>query len=344
MPQFALTAAPRARLALRTVATAFLLASPLLRVYAQTLRDDFGDDERPHAAKWDYATGEVPPKSIWAGVHNAINGGDADNAGLVIADGVDTRGKPRPGRLYIEDLGLHQHAAHDPPKKPLLGVGWEPQDSKTNNAPFLYTLVAADKDFDVVIKSTAQFAGRWSYLAVIVRVAGPAVGFGTGEPFDSTESFVTVGSFRPASGNSEEASLLLQNTINGSVGSDDVYCDLAPEGPSGALPIWIRLSKRGGNISAASSVNGVDWLEPSNAKVTNHELDVPGTMLEVGLSYMRFNNPEILDGARPAAVIDFFELTFSQGSQPNLVFWSSVVALLFGAIVTATIYFRRNNV
>jgi hypothetical protein len=310
---------------------------------AQTLRDDFGDDARPNKARWDFATGKVPEGDIWVGVHNATNGGNKDTAALFMADGTDAQSKSRAGRLFIEDLGLHRNAKHNPPGDPLLGVGWEPQNTGQNNAPFLFTSIAADKDFDVVTKLTAQFSGRWSYAAIIIRAAGPPVGRGVGDGLDPAENFITVGSFRPNEANANEASMLLQNTINGATGNPDIIADLAPDGGTGALPIWIRVRKRGGRISAASSVDGNEWLEPSNAVMTNNELNVGGRSLEVGLSYMRFGNPQTPEDTRPVAVFDFFELSgpANASSSPSLFWIAGGAAALLIAVAALGMGLRR---
>jgi hypothetical protein len=318
------------------ICCAALVLSYSSRAGAQIKRDDFGDDKKPNAAKWDYSSGKVPPNGIWVGIHNAKNGGNAETPAAFLADGIDPLKKPRAGRLYIEDLGLHQHLNHNPPGDPLIGVGWEPQDSGKNNAPFLYTTIDAQTDFDVVTRVTSQYAGQWSYAAVIIRAAGTPVGRGTGEGLDPSENFVTVGSFRANSANGSIATLLLQNTRNGATGNPDIVTDLAPEGGTGALPIWIRLSKRGGTITAASSVDGEEWLAPDNATVNNDALSAVGKTLEVGVAYMRFNNPQTPEGVRPAAVFDFFELRPLQADgslpMPVVVGAASVLLLLIAAI------------
>jgi hypothetical protein len=297
-------------------------------LHAQTLRDEFGDDAKPHTAEWDYTTGKVPPGGIWVGIHNPKNGGDEENAAVFTADGKDVHTRSRAGRLYIEDLGLYQQNGHNPPSDPLLGVGWEPQNSGINNAPFLYTTVPTEKDFDAVLKITSQTSGPWSYVAIVVRRAGPPVGLGPEDGLDSNENFVTAGSFRPNADNGDEALLLVQNALNGTVGHRDILSDLAPEGAVGSLPVWVRISKRRAQFTAASSLDGVNWLEPSDAVAANEQLNAPGKLLEVGISFMRFSNPVTPEGSRPASVLDSFELHIVDSSEPRIVPWIVGVGIL----------------
>jgi hypothetical protein len=313
--------------------------------FAQTLRDDFGDGYEKQIGEWDYTSGKVPSGSIWKGIHNPRNGGDRENPAAFLANGVGPDGKSRPGRLYIEDLGLHRNKLHDPPGNPLLGVGWEFETTGRNSAPFLFTEVDSRKDFDAVLKVSTQFAGPWSYLAIIVRRAGPPTGFGSGEPLAAEESFVTAGSFRPNADNSGEIFLIVQNAINGGAPTpSEVTCDFAPAGPSGALPAWIRFSKRGDRFTAASSLDGISWVEPSDASFTNSELAVDGRTLEVGISYMRFDNPVTPEGERPAAVVDYFELTFVEVPNFAIGWWAVLGIAILAAAVALVKFAPRSRV
>ena len=255
--------------------TLLAASSAWSQAVVQVRRDDFGNDAMPHAQQFDFTTGMVPAGGIWNGIHNPTNGG-GDLGGtfvpaVFVRDGFNFDNSiDKAGKLHVEDLALHLNSNAG------LGTGWEPQGDK-NNSPFLFTTMDAYYDFDAIVKIDAQTAGNWSYAGLIARVAGPPVNICCGQDaansFGTDENFVTVGAFRTDAANVGNASLLLQNTVNGGAGGGgspgEVNTDLAPAGAAGASPIWVRVLKRGGSITGASSADGTTWLEPANAVVVN---------------------------------------------------------------------------
>jgi hypothetical protein len=318
----------------RVVSSAVFFCSLLAAssVWAQAVvqvrRDDFGN-ATPHSQQHDFTTGMVPAGGIWNGIHNPTNGG-GDLGGqfeeaLFVRDGFSFEGTDKAGLLHVEDLGLHLNSNAS------LGTGWEPQGDK-NNSPFLFTTMDAFYDFDAIIKIDAQTAGNWSYAGLIARVAGPPVNICCGQDaansFGADENFITVGAFRTDAANTGNASLLLQNTVNGAGGGGgspgEVNTDLAPAGAAGASPIWVRVIKRGGSITGASSADGTTWLEPANAIVVNPALSRTAqgqAMLEVGPTFHTYPG-----GISGSADFDFFELTIREPSTPTDAQWTPPAA------------------
>jgi hypothetical protein len=288
-------------------------------------RDDFGDPAMPHAMQHDYTTGTVPAGKMWTGVHNPTNGGTPAAPAFFVADGFAFDGTDKAGKLHMEDLGTH------PNSNATFGTGWEAQGDK-NNAPFLFTTFSgtpeAQYDFDAVVKIDSQTAGNWSYAGIIARVAGPPVGICCGQDeansFATTgpnaENHVTAGVFRTDAANPGNATMLIQNTLNGAAGQGDLIVDVAPTGDAGAQPIWLRLQKRGAQFTADSSVDGVTWFDDpaTNNSTVNSELNVAGRTLEVGLSFMTFPG-----GVSGNADFDFFELKLYESSIPTLAVWGA---------------------
>jgi hypothetical protein len=287
----------------------------------ETRRDDFGN-ATPHAQQHDFTTGMVPAGGIWNGIHNPTNGG-GDLGGtfepaVFVRDGFNFDNSiDKAGKLHVEDLGLHANS------NMTVGTGWEPQGDK-NTSPFLFTSMDAYYDFDAIIKIDEQTAGNWSYAGLIARVAGPPVNICCGQDeansFGPEENFVTVGAFRTDAANVGNATLLLQNTVNGGGGMPgEVNTDLAPAGAAGASPIWVRVIKRGGSITGASSEDGTTWLEPANAVLVNPALTRSAqgqAMLEIGPTFHTY-----LAGISGSADFDFFELTIREPSTPTDAQW-----------------------
>jgi hypothetical protein len=274
-------------------------------------RDDFN-------TTWDYTTGTVPPGSIWNGIHNPTAGGMGappgctENAACFVSNGVDFTGAMHTGQLYVEDL-LNSN------------IGWEADQPDYNNAPFLHTdfsgTASAQYDFDAVVKIDSQVAGAWSYAGIIARVAGPPVGIapGSGTAFTAAENFVTAGTFRTADATPENGNILVQNVVEGAGANlADLFVDLAPDGAAGAIPVWLRLKKRGAVFSVDSSTDGTTWFEETPNSVTNQALNTPGQTLEVGVSYMAFNTSSI----EGSADFDFFELTLYESAAPTAGVWN----------------------
>jgi hypothetical protein len=303
-------------------------SSAWAQAVVEVRRDDFGN-ATPHSQQHDFTTGMVPAGGIWNGIHNPTNGG-GDLGGqfeeaLFVRDGFSFDGTDKAGLLHVEDLALHLNS------NAALGTGWEPQGDK-NNSPFLFTRMDAFYDFDAIIKIDAQTAGNWSYAGLIARVAGPPVNICCGQDeansFGPDENFITVGAFRTDAANVGNASLLLQNTVNGAGGGGgspgEVNTDLAPAGAEGASPIWVRVIKRGGSITGASSADGTTWLEPANAVVVNPALTRTAqgqAMLEVGPTFHTY-----LAGISGSADFDFFELTIREPSTPTDAQWTPPAA------------------
>jgi hypothetical protein len=310
------------------IVAAIAASSAWAQTVVEVRRDDFGNTATPHAQQHDYTTGTVPVGGIWNGIHNPTNGGDATTPALFVADGTAFDGTDKAGKLHVEDLAFHVNS------NGALGVGWEPQGDK-NNAPFLFTTFSgtpqAQYDFDAVVKIDAQTAGNWSHAGIIARVAGPPVGICCGQDeansFATTgpdaESFVTAGTFRDNAANPDNATLLIQNTLNGAVGAGDIAVDLAPAGAVGGgatTPIWLRLQKRGAQFTADSSLDGVTWFDDpaTNNSTVNEALNVPGRTLEVGLGFMMY--PTAPSGGN--ADFDFFELTLYESQIPTSATWN----------------------
>jgi hypothetical protein len=295
----------------------------------ETRRDDFGDPTMPHAMQHDYTTGTVPVGKMWNGIHNPTNGGSETVPALFVADGFAFDGTDKAGKLHIEDLGLHVNS------NATLGTGWEPQGDK-NNSAFLFTTfsgeAAAQYDFDAVMKIDAQTAGNWSYAAIIARVAGPPVGICCGQDaansFATTgpdaENHITAGVFRTDAANPDNATLLVQNTLNGGGGMPGEFIvDLAPAGAVGGgatTPTYVRLQKRGAQFSADSSLDGTTWFDDpaTNNSTVNGELNVPGRTLEVGIAVMGFPG-----GVANLVDVDFFQLDLYRSPIPTLAKWNA---------------------
>jgi uncharacterized protein (TIGR03382 family) len=304
--------------------SALVASSVSAQELVETRRDDFGDPTMPHAMQHDYTTGTVPAGKMWNGIHNPTNGGGPGFPALFVADGSAFDGTDKAGKLHVEDLGLH------PNSNGTVGIGWEPQGDK-NNGPFLFTTFSgepqAQYDFDAVVKIDSQTAGNWSHAGIIARVAGPPVGICCGQDeansFATTgpnaENHVTAGVFRTDPANPANASLLVQNALNGGGGlPGELNVDLAPAGAAGGSPIWIRLQKRGAQFTADSSLDGVTWFDDpaTNNSTINAEMNVAGRTLEVGLSFMTFPG-----GVSGNVDFDFFELKLYRSRIPTLAIW-----------------------
>ena len=236
---------------------------------------------------FDYAAGggAVPGGSIWSGIHNQTNGGDASTPAILEANGADFNGNPKPGVLFIEDLVLHPNTDGQ------LGVGWE---GDKNNAPFLFANVDAGNDFEAVIKINAQTAGFWSYTGIIARRPGAPpnpVGLGPGDTLAASESFITTGSFRTTD-TDDPATTEVDETLNATILTQNIVNLNETEANDGVvlngLPLWIRMTKKASQFTAASSLDGTTWADRN--VVINPELNTAGELLEIGPSHMMFTS------------------------------------------------------
>jgi hypothetical protein len=266
----------------------------------QTRRDDFGG-ATPHASQFDYTTGNVPAGGIWTGIHNPNNGGDTATPALFVADGTDFFGADKSGKLFIEDLNTHVQT----PGNGMSGIGWE---GARNNGPLLFTEMPAEKDFEAVVKIDAQTKGNWSYVPIVARLKGPPVGRNAGEGLDPMENFVTMGSFKTAA----QDGILTQNIVNAVEAEPPIQAAAG----MGNLPLWTRVTKIGGQFTAASSADGTTWT--NHQVVNNGNLTTTGQTLQVGLGYVNFG------GQSGSADIDFFELKIYSAGTPTDARWNYV--------------------
>jgi hypothetical protein len=279
----------------------------------ETRRDDFGG-ATPHAMQHDYTTGMVPAGGIWSGIHNPTNGGGpfgdppVDTPALFVADGTAFDGTDKAGKLHVEDLNLHPQTSGTP------GIGWE---GDRNNAPMLYTNVPAENDFDAVVKIDQQTSGQWTWAGIIARVAGPPVGLGDGDGLDPAENYVSAGRFATDVANAATSTILRKNIVNGAQVADGQFG--AIEG--GNVPLWVRLTKIGGEFSTARSSDGTTWETFPDATVNNGALVGAGQTVEVGIGYMLFNGANVGTGT---ADFDSFEIKIYEGGTPTDATWSYV--------------------
>lgn len=251
-----------------------------------TFRDDFGNDANPNGAMFDFTTGNVPAGSIWSGIHNPTNGGVPESPGFFVSDGFDFDGNSKAGKLFIEDLGAHLNEDGS-----TVGIGWE---GGRNNAPFLYRTIPADANFTATMKIDAQTAGNWSYLPIIARLAGNTVGHGIGGALDPTESFVTLGSFKPNDAAPDDGFILSQSIVNA------VETETGGPGFTTPMPMWLRVEKIASQFTSFISFDGTTFTQQN--QINNTALNTAGTSLEVGMAYQRFI------GAYGTAEIDYFEI------------------------------------
>jgi hypothetical protein len=263
-------------------------------------------------AEHDFTGGAVPAGGIWDGVWNETNGGDAGTPAFFVSNGEDFFGNPKPGVLFMEDLGLHPNTDGN------FGVGWE--GNKTS-APFLFRNVPAENNFVATIKINAQTNGQWSYAPIIARHAGPTPGQTQGDDLDPEESFITIGSFHTTAADNEDtpdidetlnSSILTQNVINTAETEQNPFA-------GNGLPIWVRMTKQGGQFTPSFSLDGTTFTD--QAPMVNPELNVPGEMLEVGPSYMTFAG-----GSGGELEIDFFEIEVSFSPPPLFSSWSPIAS------------------
>ena len=251
-----------------------------------TFRDDFGVDANPNAAQHDFTTGTIPANSIWSGIHNPTFGGSPDLPAFFVRDGFDFDGNSKAGKLFIEDLNLHPNEDGT-----TVGTGWE---GNSNTSPFLYRTIPADANFTATMKLDAQTAGQWSYVPVIARLAGNTVGHGVGGTLDPTESFITMGSFRPDAASPNNGFVLSQSIAN------TVETEIGAPGFTTALPMWVQVKKTGGQFSSHISFDGITFTQQN--LMNNALLNAAGKFLEVGPSFtMHHTNSG-------SAELDFFEL------------------------------------
>ena len=232
---------------------------------------------------------------------------------LFVADGFAFNGESKAGKLHVEDLNLNLQTSGTE------GIGWE---GDRNNAPFLFSNLPANRDFDAVTKIDAQTAGQWSWAGIIARVAGPPVGRGDGDGLDPAENYVSVGRFATDVANTATSSVLRKNIVNGAQVADTNL----GAGAGGPLPLWIRLTKIGGQFTHARSTDGITWESFLNNQVINAALNGAGQTLEVGLSFMVFNGANI-DAGGPAD-FDFFELKVYEAGTPTSATWTGVAGVL----------------
>jgi hypothetical protein len=340
----ALAALARTRRRITSRSASLLAAGGLLATCTATARADvltFGTGSDPNAPVtyrdefdtfFDYANGggAVPAGTLitstpgatnksWTSIHNPLGGGAPGTPPVLQANGMAFNGTPKPGVLYIEDLVLQPNTTAG-----TLGMGWE--GNKTNG-PLLHANVRAEDSFDAVIKINAQTAGNWSYTNIIARRAGPGVGRTVGDMLEPTERFVTMGSFRAAADDpgtpaneALNANLLTQNVLE--VDNTDPTPEEQEVNTGGAnattgLPLWVRMTKSGGQFTSATSLDGVNWTTRNS--VFNTDLNITGQMLEVGPSFTLHNNAPIAPGDTD---IDFFEITVRKTQRPLDATWA----------------------
>jgi hypothetical protein len=260
-------------------------SSPALAQFG-TFRDDFGVDASPNAAQHDYTTGTMPAGSIWSGIHNPTFGGSPELPAFFVADGFDFDQNSKAGKLFIEDLNLHINEDGTS-----VGTGWE---GNSNTSPFLYRTIPAEANFTATMKIDAQTAGNWSYVPVIARLAGNTVGHGIGGTLDPTESFVTMGSFRPDAANPQNGFVLSQSIAN------TVETEAGAPGFTTAPPMWLQVKKIGGQFSSHISFDGITYTQQN--QMNNALLNVTGQFLEVGPSFTMHHS------GVGSTELDFFEL------------------------------------
>ncbi|MCA9189908.1 MAG: hypothetical protein KDA99_29995, partial [Planctomycetales bacterium] len=305
---------------------------------AQLLRDDFD-------VLHDYSTGTVPAGGIWSGVHNSTNGGDAVTPGFFVANGTDAFGGSKAGVLFIEDLNLHANTNGN------LGTGWEPA---WTNAPFLYTEVPADKNFEVTTKIDNQTTGFWASSGILARVKGDPVGQGLGDAISGFNS-AAVASFYPAEDNHQIQLQIIRPNETGTAAVEDENNAAVPV--AGIFPLYLRMVKEGPTFTSWASEDGTNWSQYNGLEV-NAALAESGKTLEVGLYNTRYG------GSAGDVDFDFFEINItdpvtvtsatwivdSAGNWNNFANWdanvagaipnNNQVAVLFGSAITApkTVY------
>ena len=255
------------------------LRDGLDRIARAQFRDDFGDPASPHAAQFDYSTGAVPGGGFWTGVHNPANGGNASMPSVFVADGFDSQGNNKAGKLVIEDFNKHENTDGS------MGIGWEP---RWNNAPFLYREVPSTMNCVATMKINAQSDGLWSYSPMIARFKGTpphAVGLGPGDALDPHESFVTTGRVAGST------------FVTRSIRNAHKHYDVGETIVSGT-PLWIRMFKVFSEFRTSYSFDGVTFHHTHG--VTNPFLHQYGETLQIGPSFMMFGG----DAGR--VEIDFF--------------------------------------
>lgn len=291
----------RSMASLLIAAVVCLIAAPSAQ--AQVFRDDF-DVFHDYSGASGGTAGDVSG-TIWDGIHNPTNGGDANFPGYFVANGADFNGVPKPGVLFIEDLSLHENPDLS------LGVGWE--FNKTS-APFLYKEAPAEKDFEAVMKISAETAGFWSTTGLMARVQGPATGRGPGdtEPF-ADENFVNAGTFRTDEANPNNATLIAQNIVAGV--ESETNQNLFPPANGGApLPVWVKLEKAGTLFTSSMSLDGVTYETNPSLQFVNPAF-VEGETMEIGLGHWRYG------GSTGEAEIDFVEIDIFDAITVTSAIW-----------------------
>lgn len=280
-----------------------------------TFIDEFEDvpDPMDPMAGFDYTQGMVPEGGIWDGVWNESNGGDPsspDTSAIWVSNGSDFFGVHRPGVLFQEDLVLH------PTTDGNSGIGWG--DGTQTSAPLLYREVPAENDWEATIKIDNQTNGNWSYGAIVARVAGPIPGQTPGDPDAEGEAYVTVGNFAINADDPLASDILTQNIFDG------LEQDEFRQGAAAiARPIWIRMTKTGGQFAPSFSVDGETFTEydpddfPGLQPVVNPQLNVAGTMLQIGPSFMTF-----VGGAGGEIEIDSFQIDVTLSPTPTMSNWT----------------------
>ncbi|WP_197531224.1 PEP-CTERM sorting domain-containing protein [Posidoniimonas corsicana] len=246
-------------------------------------------------------TSSLGGTASWTATHNAQNGTDGSFPSTFVASGTDGMGVSRPGKLVIEDLAFHVNTDG------AFGVGFE---GNKNNAPFLFANVDAGDNFEATIKIDDQTSGFWSYSPIVARLSGPPVGLGTGDTLDPSEAFITAGNFRTTADDPETPDVdeslnmaaLVQNVgdLNGDGGLQE------QEGQGAytldAFPLYVKLTKQASQFTTSTSTDGVTYTE--RVSVVNPLLNSPGSLLEVGPSFMMFQGGEF-----GQTELDFFEIT-----------------------------------
>ncbi|TWT75721.1 hypothetical protein Pla123a_32310 [Posidoniimonas polymericola] len=291
-----------------------------------TYRDDFN-------STFDYftANGGVPTGTFasslggtasWTATHNAQFGTDGSFPSAFVANGVDGMGDPKPGLLVIEDLAFHVNTDE------ALGVGFE---GNKNNAPMLFANVDAGDNFEATIKIEQQTSGFWSYSPIVARLSGPPVGLGTGDTLDPTEAFITAGNFRttaddPLTEDVDES--LNMATLVQNVGDLNGDGNLQEEEGQAAFtldefPLYLKLTKRAAQFTTSTSTDGVTFTD--QVAVINPLLNSPGSLLEIGPSFMMFQGGEF-----GQTELDFFEITVQKQQRFTDATWSPAGATANG--------------
>lgn len=270
------------------------------------------------------------PNKSWTATHNPTTGGDplqgpAFEAPFV-ANGNDSQGAAHPNSLWIEDFVFHPNTDLS------LGMGWE--GNKTSG-PVPYVNVRAEDSFDAVIKINSQTAGNWSYASILARRAGPGVGRTVGDMLEPTERFVTMGSFRADAALPNDATLLTQNILeldNTDPTPEEAEMNTGPA--TVGLPLWVRMSKNGGQLQSFTSLDGVNWTLRNT--VFNTDLNIMGELLEVGPTFTLHNgSPVPAPGIAEGAEFDFFEITVRKTERPLDATWAPAAANASGNWNTA---------